>query len=113
MSFSLWLVSDKNDQKEIPSIYQMPEEQAVGKLIEDNRLIEASQELLEIYPPLEELDDDIIDDSPWASSPEITAHWIHLAISFSKVEMVFENAGAIFEKYSLIGYDPQNYKIYG
>ena len=113
MSFSLWLVSKKNNTAVIPSAYQLPEEEAVTKLIEDERLIEAGKELLEIFPPLESLNDDVIDESPWASSPEITSHWIHLAISFSKVDMVFEKTGPVFEKYKLIGYDPQSEKIYG
>ena len=90
MSYSLWLVSDKNNSADIPAAYQLPEKEAVAKLIEDRRLMDAGNEILKLFPALESLDEDVIDESPWSVSPEITIYWIHLAIRFSKVDMIFQ-----------------------
>jgi hypothetical protein len=113
MSFSLWIVSDKNRTEDIPDLYQAEDEEAIKALVLDEKLRLAGSELLELFPPLENLNDDDIDNSPWSDTPEISDYWIHLSIRFSKVDFIFEKTGHIFEKFKLVGYDPQNEKVYG
>jgi len=72
MSFSLWIVSNKNRKEDIPDLYQAEDNQALKGLVKDNNLSLAGSDLLELFPPLESLSDDDIEESPWSDTPEVT-----------------------------------------
>ena len=113
MSFSFWLVSGKNDRSKLAEWYQLPEEDGYELLAKDQRIELAAKEILQIFPAMENIDDDHIDESPWACTPGVDPWSICMAISFSRVDEVFQALGPIFEKYELLGYDPQSEEVYG
>jgi len=113
MSWDMWLVSGKNDRTVLPGLYQQSEEEGLRVLVADPALIQAGEELLSVFPPLEAAPEGEESPSPWSMTPEITDKQICLTLSYSRVDEFFEKAGPIFEKYELLGYDPQNNQVVG
>ena len=68
------------------------------------------QSLLERYPDVTELDDDAVDESPWASGPligEATGPFMYFPVSIPRAPEMQEFVAAKAREHGLVCFDPQ------
>lgn len=114
MSFDLavWYSSKKVSSAEAQGIY---EHLAGG----DDSMVEASEnikkfytDIIAKYQALEDLEDEVVDDSIWSVTPELYPKYLILNLvhstSMQPLNDIFELAG----KYDLVCYDPQSSTVF-
>jgi hypothetical protein len=67
----------------------------------------AAQELTEMWPALEDLDEDEVAESPWALSPYASTDHVEAAVQFSRAKEVVPIFIQVAHEQGLTVYDPQ------
>ena len=68
--------------------------------------------LIGLYPEIDLLSEDELDDSPWASSPEMSGTHVIMAIVAEKIEKVVPQILGLAEQHGLVCFDPQAGQVY-
>lgn len=64
------------------------------------------------FPALEDLGDDAVDTSPWATTPERGDRWIAMCLTWSAGDDVIEWIANLAEEHGLVLLDPQDGTVY-
>jgi hypothetical protein len=78
----------------------------------DDKVYAFYSRLSSLYPEVETLSEEELDDSPWASSMEVSGSHVIMAIVPKQSEKVFPLVLALAEENGLVCFDPQAGKVY-
>jgi len=78
----------------------------------DDKVYAFYSRLSSLYPEVETLSEEELDDSPWASSMEVSGSHVIMAIAPKQSEKVFPQVLALAEENGLVCFDPQVGKVY-
>ena len=78
----------------------------------DDKVYAFYSRLSSLYPEVETLSEEELDDSPWASSMEVSGSHVIMAIVPKQSEKVFPQVLALAEENGLVCFDPQAGKVY-
>ena len=78
----------------------------------DDKVYAFYSRLSSLYPEVETLSEEELDDSPWASSMEVSGSHVIMAIAPKQSEKVFPQVLALAEENGLVCFDPQAGKVY-
>jgi len=69
-------------------------------------------QLTELYPDIETLNEDKVDDSPWACSLEVSGAHVIMALRLDRYGSVFPAIMQLASHHGLVCFDPQNFKVH-
>jgi len=69
-------------------------------------------QLTELYPDIESLPEEQVDDSPWACSLEVSDAHVIMALRFDCYASVFPAIMQLASHHGLVCFDPQNFKVH-
>lgn len=109
MSFDLAVmhVEEPLDAAQAVKIYRSLCEGESDALRPSERISHFYKELVAHYPPLEELSDEEVDNSPWSVSPDISDGAVVVSIVWSRAADMDVYVKDQAAKHELLCYDPQ------
>jgi hypothetical protein len=78
----------------------------------DDKVYAFYSRLISLYPEVETLSEEELENSPWASSMEVSGSHVIMAIAPERSEKVFPQVLALAEENGLVCFDPQAGKVY-
>jgi hypothetical protein len=81
-------------------------------VVPDDAVLAFHQDLIELFPPLDAIGDEEIDDSPWNASPDATASRAILCFGYSQVPQFAPAVVELAAKHGLVCFDPQSRAIH-
>jgi hypothetical protein len=78
----------------------------------DDKVYAFYSRLISLYPEIDTLPEEELDDSPWACSMEVSGSHVIMAIVPEKSEKVVAQVLALAEENGLVCFDPQASRVY-
>ena len=69
-------------------------------------------QLTGLYPDIDTLPEDKVDDSPWACSIEVSGDHVIMALRLDRYASVFPVIMQLANHHGLVCFDPQNFKVH-
>ena len=89
--------------------YKLLKEVGSERRFDDNAFY---SRLISLYPEVEAVPEDELDDSPWACSMEVSGSHVIMAIVPEQSEKVVPQVLVLAEEHALVCFDPQAGKVY-
>ena len=102
----VWACLTPISSEEAAHQYQLLKDVASERRFDD-RVYALYSRLIGLYPEVETLSEEELDDSPWASSMEVSGSHVIMAIVPKQSEKVFPQVLALAEENGLVCFDPQ------